>query len=139
MRAAIDDVQIAPEQYSIPQFSAVAHGINRRLVFDCQQYLRQHFSLSCSDLKSFYDRFFHSSASLALQRLEIRLLEIIIMLDTIQCMSHMFRTAYGDYNLTYRGYIIPDDFRHFMVRLCQGNGSATQIWLNISSIVFSAL
>ena len=36
MRAAIYDVQIAPEQYSIPQRSVVDHGINLSLVFDYQ-------------------------------------------------------------------------------------------------------
>ena len=34
MRAAIDHIQIAPEQYSRPQCSALAHGINRILIFD---------------------------------------------------------------------------------------------------------
>ena len=68
MRSAIDHRQICPEQYSIPQHSAVAHGINQRLVIDYQQYLRQTFSLAFSYLKSCYDRIFHSAASLDLQR-----------------------------------------------------------------------
>ena len=39
IQAAIERRQIYPEQYSRPQNSAVAHGINWRLVFDYQQYL----------------------------------------------------------------------------------------------------
>ena len=81
MIAAIDHRQISPEQYSKPQCSAVAHGINRRLAFDYQQYLRQPFSLACSDLKIWYDQIVHSAARLALERLWISLPEIIGMLD----------------------------------------------------------
>ena len=43
MRAAISNRKFAPEQYSRPQRSAVAHRINRRLVFDYQRYLWQPF------------------------------------------------------------------------------------------------
>ena len=77
------------------------HGFNLRLVFDYQRYLRQTLSLAHSDLKSCYDQMVKFAASLALQRLGIPLPEIIIMLDTFKGISHMFRTAYGDYNLTY--------------------------------------
>ena len=139
MISAVDHGKISPEQYSRPYSSALAHGINLRLVFDWQLYLQQPFSLACSDLKSCCLRIFHSAASLALQRLCIPLPIIISMLDIIQSMTHMFRTSYGDSNLTYGGDTIPEDFRHFMMVLCQGNGSASQIWSVISSVVFSAL
>ena len=36
MMPAIDNDQISPEQYIRPQRNAVAHGINRILVFDFQ-------------------------------------------------------------------------------------------------------
>ena len=39
MIVAIDHGQNFPEQYSNSQRSAVAHGINRRLVFDYQRYI----------------------------------------------------------------------------------------------------
>ena len=61
------------------------------------------------------------------------------MFDTIQVMSHMVRTAYGDSKLTNGGDIIPNDFMHFMMGLYQGNVSAPQAWSIISSVVFSAL
>ena len=61
------------------------------------------------------------------------------MLDSIQRMSHRVRTAYGDFNITYGGEIIPDKFRHFMMGLSQRIGCATQLWSIISYIVFSAL
>ena len=138
MRASIQHRKIALEQYSKPQRSTLAHGINQRLLFGYQRYLQQTFYLSCSDLKICYDRIVHSPASLALQHLGITVLPIIRMLDTIQRMSHTVRTAYGDSNLTYSGDTMPDDFRHFMIGLCQENGCAPQLQSIISSIVFSA-
>ena len=73
MRSAIEHRQNAPDQYSRPNLSAVAHGINRILVSDNQQYLQQPLSLACSDLKICYDKIFHSATSQALQRLGIPL------------------------------------------------------------------
>ena len=77
----------------------MAHGINRRLVFDYQQYLQQPFNLDYIDMKSCYDQIVHPSTSLDLQPLGIPLLEIIIMIDTIQRMSHTVRTSHSDSNL----------------------------------------
>ena len=102
--AAIYHEQIYPEQCSRTQCSAVADGINRRLVVYYQQYLWQPFSLKCSDFKGCYDIIIQSAASLALQRLGIPLTKIINMLDTIQRMSHTVSTAYVDSNLSYGGY-----------------------------------
>ena len=101
IRSAINHRQIATEQYSRTQCSAVIHGINWRLVFYYKRYLQQPFSLSCSDLKSWCARIFHSAAILSLQRLGIPLPSIIRILDTIQCISHKVRTEYGDSNLIY--------------------------------------
>ena len=60
------------------------------------------------------------------------------MLDTIQCISHTVRMAYGNFNLIYWGDTIPNESRHFMMAICQGNGSAPQIWYIIISVVYSA-
>ena len=117
----------------------MAHGINRILYFDYERYLQQTFSSACSDLKLCYDQIVYSAAILALQRLGILPPEIISMLHTIQHISHIVRTAYGDSNLTYGGDTISDKYRHFMTIICQGNGSSPHIWLIISSVVFSAL
>ena len=46
MRVIIDHGKFSPEQYIIPQRSAMTHGVNRRLLFDYQLYLQQHFSLA---------------------------------------------------------------------------------------------
>ena len=117
MRSAIDHGKFPPEQYSRPQRSAAANGINHRLVFDYQQYLLQPFSLAFSDLKHFYDRIFHLAAILALQSLCITLLAIIIMINTTQRMTHTVRTSCGYSNLTYGGDTIPEEFRHFIMGL----------------------
>ena len=138
MRAAMYHRQIASEQYSRPQRTDMAHGINRRLVFDYQQYLWQPFSLACSYLKFCYDIFVHLYSSLALQRLGITLPEIITMLDTIQCMLRMVTVSCGDCDLTHRGDSILDEFRYFITGIFRGNYSAPQICLIKNSVVFSA-
>ena len=61
--AAIDHRVISPEKNIRPNFSAVACGINRILVFNYQSYLQQNFSLDCSDLKIGCDKNVHSAAS----------------------------------------------------------------------------
>ena len=90
-------------------------------------------------MKSCYEQIFHSATSLAFQRLGIILLEIIIMLDTIQRISQTVRMSHGDSNIMYGGDTILDDFRNFTMGLFQVNGSAPQIWSIIYSGVFSAL
>ena len=51
----------------------------------------------------------------------------------------MVRTAYGDSSITYGRYTIPEESRHFVMGILQGNGSVPQIWFITSSVVFSAL
>ena len=139
MRASIEHIHIYQEKYSRPQRSAVAHGINWRLVFICQGYLQQTLSIACSDFKRYYDRIVRSAASLALQRLGIPLSSIISMLDTIRRMAHRVRTESGDSNLKYGGETITKEFKNFMMGICQVNRCAPQLWSIISSIVFSLL
>ena len=127
MRSGIEYRQISPEQYIIPPRRAVAHRTNRRLVFDYQQYLRQPFSLVCSDLKSCYGRISHTASILVFQRIWIPLPSVIRMLDTIQCMSHKIRKAYRDSNTTYSGDTILNKFKHFIMVIFQGNGYAPQL------------
>ena len=86
MRAAIEYIQISTEQYNRPHRSALAHGINRILVFDYQQYFWQLFSLACSELKICYDRIVHSISRIELKHLGIPLPSIIRTLYTIQRM-----------------------------------------------------
>ena len=61
------------------------------------------------------------------------------MLDTIQRVSQKVRIAYGDHNLTHGKDRIPEEFRHFVMIIYQGNACEPQIWSIISSIVFSSL
>ena len=117
----------------------MAHVIKRRLVFDYQQYLQQPFHTACSHLKKNCDQIFQSAVSLSLQRLGIPHPSIISVLDIIQRVSHTFRIAYRYSNLAYGRYTIPDEFRHFIMVLCQENFCTPQIRSIISSIVFSAL
>ena len=61
------------------------------------------------------------------------------MLDTVQRIKHTVRMAYRESNLTHRRDTIPEEFRHFMMILFQGNGSTPQIMSIISYVVLSAL
>ena len=63
-------------------------------------------------------------------------MEIISTIDTIQRISHTDIISYDDSNTMYGGDTIIDKFRPFMMALCQGNGSAPQIWSIITSVVF---
>ena len=128
IQAVIHHKKIPPEQYSRPQHSFVAHGINHRLVFDYQRCLQTPFSIACSDLKICYDIIVRSASRLDLQHLGIPLPPIISMLDTIKCTSHRVGTAYGDSDLKYGVDTIPKEFKHFIMRLYQGNGCAPQLW-----------
>ena len=90
-------------------------------------------------MKGCYEQTVHSTDILSLKRLVNYLPAIIRMIDTIQHMSHMVRMTYGDSNLTYRGYTIPNEFKQFVMVLYQVNCSAHQIRWIISSVVFLVL
>ena len=75
----------------------------------------KNFSLVCSELKICYYIIFYSDTSLDLQRLGIPLKSIISMLEKIQSISHKVRTSYQEYNITYVGDTILDEFRNFMM------------------------
>ena len=69
MQQALRLQQIAPEQYSRPQRSAIDHVLNRCLFFDHCSSQHLPFSLCSCDLQGCYDRIVHSAAILALRRL----------------------------------------------------------------------
>ena len=48
-------------------------------------------------------------------------------------------TSLSAYRESYKIFTIPNELRHFLMGICQRNGSAHQLWPIISSIVFSAL
>ena len=102
-------------------------------------YISQNLSLQHALTLKVVIQIFHSESSLVLQNIGIPLLSIIRILNTIQCMSPTVRTSYGDSNFIYIGEIIPNKLRNFMMRICQGNSCALQLWPMESYIVFSAL
>jgi hypothetical protein len=56
MQLALDQNQIATEQYSRPRRKAIDHALNRKLIMDHQLYNRQPYAMTSCDLKSCYDR-----------------------------------------------------------------------------------
>ena len=127
MGVAIKNNKIAPEQYSRPGRSAIDHAFNRRLTFDHNAFHCTPFALACSDLKSCYDRVVHAAVSLALQRLGLPIEFILGMLDLIQSMVHNIRTGFGDSSTTYGGEDIPEEYKHHLQGLNQGNGAGPTI------------
>ena len=117
----------------------MSHGVNRRIILEYQIYLRQTFSLECSDLKILYDRIVHISAIIALQSLGLTILEVVRMLEAIQKFSQKVITSFGDSETTYGSSHIPKGFKNSMKVLIQVNSSATQIWTILSSLIFAAL
>ena len=61
------------------------------------------------------------------------------MLEAIHELPHKVKTAFGDSETTYRGSQTHEGFNDNMQGLLQGNGSATQIWSILSSVIFAAL
>jgi Reverse transcriptase (RNA-dependent DNA polymerase). len=139
MQAAISKGQIATEQYSRPQRKAIDHALNRRLIIDHQQYLRQPYALTSYDLKGCYDRINHTSASLALQRIGIAKSEVLSMFTSIQYMTHRVRTAFGDSAHTYGGMGCDENWKLPPQGVLQGNGSGPAIWSILSSCIFDIL
>jgi len=103
MRLALDQDEIAPEQYSRPDRTCIDHALNRRLTADDRQAKRLCWALAMSDLKGCYDRIVHTAAAMALLCLGVSKATVFSMFSTIQCMIHRVRTAFGDSEGTYGG------------------------------------
>ena len=125
MNVAIQNTKIAPEQYSGLGHSAIDHTLNCRLTFDHHAFHRTPFALSCSDLKSCYDRVVHAAVSLPLQRLGFPVEFILGVLELIQSMVHNICTEFGDSSKTYGGEDIPPEYKHHL----QGFKATAQVLL----------
>jgi len=110
MRLALDQDEIAPEQYSRPDRTYIDHALNRRLTADDRQAKRLCWALAMSDLKGCYDRIVHTAAAMALLRLGVSKATVFSMFSTIQRMVHRVRTAFGNSEGTYGG----DEFDGWM-------------------------
>ena len=137
MSTALHSHQIAPEQYSRPQRSAIDHALNRQLVFDHCAYRHIPYSLCSSDLQGCYDRIVHSAAILALRRVGVPASRLHTMFGAIQMAIHTVRTVFGDSSGTYSWSA--GDFDLPPQGTGQGHGAGPQIWSVLSSIIFSIL
>ena len=73
---------------------AISQECNKRLLYDLNHMQQRPIILCSNNAKSYYDRIFHSIASLALQRSGIPSAPIVRMLRTIQGVDHCIRTAF---------------------------------------------
>ena len=137
MTQALHLHQIAPEQYSRPERSAIDHALNRRLVFDYCAYNHTPYSLCSCDLQGCYDRIVHSAAILALRRLGIPAGKLQTMFGAVQGAVHHVRTVYGESSRCYGwdkgSFALPPQGTG------QGHGAGPQIWAVLSSILFQIL
>lgn len=138
MRLALQKDEIAVEQYSRPQRSALDHALNRVLTFDHFKYSRKPYCMASCDLKGCYDRIIHNAAAIALIRVGVPKQKVFSMFNSIQKMIHKIRTVYGDSEISYGGEDI-GDWENFPQGVLQGNASGPQIWSILSSIIFSIL
>lgn len=136
MDNAMQNGNMASEQYAKPKSSAQEQCITRRLIFDIVRHTRQTLAMASSDLKSCYDRIVHSAAAFALQKNGISQEAVTTMFTTIQQCQHHIRTAYGDSEISYGGtgsYTLPP------MGAGQGNGAGPQMWAVLSSVLFLAM
>ena len=137
MTQALQQGQLADEQYSRPGRSSQDNALNKRLVFDHFRFNKQNFGMFACDLKSCYDRIVHTAASIALQKVGVPLSKIKCMFSTVQRLVHHVRTAYGKSSESFGG-----DDHEFLAPpqgTGQGNGAAPTIWSILSSTIFQLL
>ena len=137
MNLALQNKQIAQEQYSRPGRSAQDNALSKRLVFDYFRLRKQPFGMCACDLKSCYDRVVHTAASLALQRVGVPLPQIQCMFGTIQKLIHRIRTAFGLSKKSFGGS--NKTFSRPPQGMGQGNGAGPTVWSILSSTIFEEL
>jgi len=138
MHHALDQEEIALEQYSRPGCTCIDHALNRRLTADDRQSKRLCWALAMSDLKGCYDRIVHITACLALLRLGVSRTALFTMFETIQRMIRRVRTAFGDSEETYAGDIF-DEWLNEPQGALQGNCAGPTIFSTLSSVIFKIL
>lgn len=128
--------EIPDECYCRKGHQAVDVAINRCLVMDTVRQKRIPASISAVDAQTCYDRIAHSIASICAQRMALAIETVTALLLTIQMMRFFLRTAYGDSDRYYGGYVSANDARRSPLQgACQGNGGAPGLWLIVSSVL----
>ena len=136
VRNAIQNGQMAEEQFAKSNSSPIDQCISRRIVFDLIRFQKASMVLCSSDLLSCYDRIVHSSASLAMQRYGIPKEMMHSMFSTIQHCQHKVRTGFGTSKMTYGGCKQNEEP---LMGVGQGNGAGPAIWSILSCILFQIM
>ena len=139
MNVAIQNNQLAVEQYSRPGRSAIDHVVNRQLSFNHFIYKRKPFGVCSCDLTGCYDRVVHSAISLAMQRLGFPPGAIKAQFSNIQDLIHRVRTVFGDSDLTYGGNTWKNFYLHPPQGFGQGNTFGPPGFSILSSTIFAIL
>ena len=129
--------QLAKEQYGSRRYHrSIDQGSNKRLTTDMFLLRREPGALCSNDARGCYDRINLVIAALAMLRQRIEKPSIECMINTLQNLIHIVRTAYGDSDNWYGG---TPSSKHPLQGSCQGNGAGPQIWANISSGLLDTL
>ena len=139
MNKAVQQGDIATEQYSQTGHSAEDHALKQKLTFNHHKFKCSPLALVCSGLKSCYNRVVHAAVSLALQRIGLPIEFILGMFGLIQQMIHHIYTGFDESALSYGGEHIPSSYCHYLQGLNQGNGAGPTLWSAFSLVNFEIL
>ena len=106
MNNALKLKKIAKEQFAVKNTCCIEEVVSKRCVVDHHKSKRRCFAPTSSVLAGCYDIIVHTAA--ALLREGIPHAKIHSMFSTIQRMTHIIRTSFGDSDLTYGGNDIGD-------------------------------
>lgn len=115
--------------------SAINHALHKRLTYDIMRQGRCDGVLCSNDAKSCYDRMIHLVVMLAYRRLGVPSPPVQSMLESIQNMTHIIRTSFGDSKVTIssKGTLIP------YTGSLQGNGASPCSWVVVSAVLINML
>jgi Reverse transcriptase (RNA-dependent DNA polymerase) len=126
---------IAKEQYgSRKKKSSILHATNKQITFDILNIKKQDSTLLILDAKSCYDRIAPPIASLCLRRQGAPQEFCNVIFNTIDNMTHITRTSYGDSEISYKR-----SGNQRFHGILQGNGAGPTIWAMISSPLLESL
>jgi len=137
MHNAEDHGAMAPEQYgSRNRKAAGTQCLNKRLFYNYIQAMKIPAALCSNDAKSCYNRIVLVIAALCLCRLGAPVSAVKSMTGTIAQLQHHIRSTFGN-SIHSQGQA--NNWKDLVAGIGQGNGAGPQIWVAISSPLFTIL
>jgi len=128
--------EVVPEQYgSCSRKAAGTQCLNKWLFYNYIWAMRILAALCSNDAKSCYDQIVLLIAALAMYRRGASVPAMESMIATLAQLQHHVRSAYGNLECT-QGQ---SEWKELVARIGQGNGAGPQIWVTISTPLFTIL